>query len=84
MNMRTKLPGMSDAELTTLRGNAERLSTTGSAVQRQAATDLLPDIVAELSSRRTARLAKARADAEERAEARAKRPRAAKAAKQPN
>jgi hypothetical protein len=53
MSLSDKLPGLTDPELTTLRGNAMRLQENGSPQQRQAAHDLLPAIDAELAERKT-------------------------------
>jgi hypothetical protein len=53
MLMSDKLPGLSDPELTVLRGNAVRLQENGTPKQKQAADDLLPAIDAELAERKT-------------------------------
>jgi hypothetical protein len=45
------IPAMTDADLNSLRANAERLSTTGSARQINAATEILPLIDAETARR---------------------------------
>lgn len=45
------IPAMTDADLTSLRANAERLSATGSPTQVTAAADILPLIDAETARR---------------------------------
>ena len=45
------IPAMSDADLKALRANAERLTTSGSAVQAATAADILPLIDAETARR---------------------------------
>jgi len=57
MDLRERVPHLSDVELATLNVNAQRLVVAGSALQRAAATDLLPVIEAELSDRRAKKLA---------------------------
>ena len=50
--MLDRIPGMSDAELANLHANAQRLETDGATpAQKQAATDMLPAITAELAER---------------------------------
>ena len=68
----SKLPGMADEQLTILRGNAERLETSGTAAQQKSAAALLPAVRAEIASRHTAKLATVR---EKAAAAREKAPR---------
>lgn len=51
MSMRERLPGLTDAHLSALRSNAERLSRSGTAKQQQDATELLPAIMAEQAMR---------------------------------
>jgi hypothetical protein len=71
MPITDRLPTLSDAELLTLRDNAERLATTGKPKQASAATAVLPAISAELEARRArhkARLAEARAERARRAQ----------------
>ena len=45
------IPAMSDPDLKALRANAERLTTSGSAVQAATAADILPLIDAETARR---------------------------------
>ena len=54
MNIEEKLPTMTDAELTSLRGNAKRLGQAGTAKQQEAAERLLPLIAAEIAGRKPA------------------------------
>ena len=61
MDLAAKLPDMEDAALAVLRENAERLEQTGTSAQRAAAAALMPALDAELESRRTAKLAAAKA-----------------------
>jgi hypothetical protein len=65
MPITDRIPTLSDAELRTLRDNAERLATTGKPKQASAATAVLPAISAELEVRKArhkAMLAEARAE----------------------
>ncbi|MEO6339263.1 MAG: hypothetical protein ABIO39_04420 [Caulobacteraceae bacterium] len=52
MAIQDLIPVMEDKDLVTLRGNARRLETTGSAKQQAAATELLPLIEAEMATRK--------------------------------
>jgi hypothetical protein len=64
------IPAMNDADLKSLRANAERLSNTGSAVQAATAADILPLIDAETARRAalpTAVVKKTRAPARKKA-----------------
>lgn len=56
MSMRERLPDLTDAHLTALRNNAERLSQSGTSKQQQDATELLPAIMAEQAMRRQRKL----------------------------
>jgi hypothetical protein len=47
-----KFPGMSDAEITTLLANIDRLTETGSAIQKMEAQRLHPLVIAEIADRR--------------------------------
>ena len=51
MSVADKIPTMSDADLATLRINAERLLTSENAHQRNSANELMPLILAEIASR---------------------------------
>ena len=52
MSMLDRIPEMTDAELANLHANAQRLETTAATpAQKQAATDMLPAIAAELAER---------------------------------
>ena len=52
MSMADRIPAMSDADLASLRDNAQRLETQGTTPgQKQAAADMLPLITAELAER---------------------------------
>lgn len=84
MTMLDRIPSMTDAELTSLRANAARLSTSGSAKQQTDAAALLPVIEEELATRTQAKAdaAAARRAARPKAE-RAAAPKKAKAAKVP-
>jgi len=55
-----KLPEMEDTALAVLHENAERLERTGTKSQQAAASALMPAIVAELATRREAKLARTR------------------------
>ena len=48
MDFISRLPGMTDDALASLRVNAERLLVTGSDLQKNQARDLLPALVAEI------------------------------------
>ena len=52
MDMATKLPSMTDLQLTTMLGNAERLGHAGSNKQKGEAARLMPLIQAELDDRK--------------------------------
>ena len=45
------IPGMTDADLKTLRANAERLVNHGAPAQQAAAAEILPVITAEVANR---------------------------------
>jgi hypothetical protein len=47
----SRLPDLSDEELATLRGNAERLSRKENDRQGKAAAELLPAVLAEIAKR---------------------------------
>ncbi|MBC6983568.1 hypothetical protein [Caulobacter sp. 17J80-11] len=51
MSVSDRLPTMTDADLQTLKANAERLQTSGVPAQQRAAVELLPLIEAELAGR---------------------------------
>lgn len=51
MTLAERIPGYDDAELKSLRDNAQRLEQTGTASQQRAAAELLPAIQAELEAR---------------------------------
>lgn len=74
MTMIERIPAMTDAELASLRANAARLSTSGSAKQQTDAASLLPAIDEEMATRQ-----QAKADAA--AERRAARPKAERASR---
>lgn len=57
IDLRERVPHLTDTELASLNANAQRLKTAGTAQQRAAATDLLPVIEAELADRRAKKLA---------------------------
>jgi len=59
MAIQDLIPVMEDKDLVTLRGNARRLETSGSAKQQAAATELLPLIDAEIATRKARAPAKA-------------------------
>jgi hypothetical protein len=61
-----KIPSMEDAALAVLHENAERLQRSGSKSQQAAASALLPAIEAELTTRREAKLERARENAAKR------------------
>ena len=50
-----RLPTLTDADLKSLRANAERLATTGTPVQAASAADIVPLIDAELAARAAAK-----------------------------
>jgi hypothetical protein len=52
------IPGMTDADLKTLRANAERLVEHGAPAQQAAAAEILPVIAAETATRAAAAPAK--------------------------
>ena len=56
-DMMAMLPDMSDVDLKTLLGNAERLATGGSDKQKTAAAALLPAIAAERDRRQAEKIA---------------------------
>lgn len=58
MDLIEKLPGMTDGDLGTLAANAERLVSSGTAKQQQAAQAMLPAIQAEVGRRRDLRPAR--------------------------
>ncbi|HVJ54414.1 MAG TPA: hypothetical protein VM689_18260 [Aliidongia sp.] len=60
MDLSQRLPGMSDAELTNLSSNAQRLGETGTESQRLQAVTLLPLVKAEIDARKVAKLAEMR------------------------
>lgn len=72
-DMRTRVPGMEDSALLSLRVNATRLITEGSAKQKVAASELLPVVEAEIAARKELKKASAPAKAP-----RVKKPKAAK------
>ena len=51
-DLRARVPMMADDALVSLRINALRLKDTGSAIQRNSATDLLPVVEAEIAGRK--------------------------------
>ncbi len=51
MNMLERIPEMTDQELATLHGNAQRLESSGAPAQQKAAAEMLPAITAELAER---------------------------------
>lgn len=71
-----RIPTMSDPELNTLLGNARRLHTSGSAIQKKTAEFLLPLVEEELANRLAAKEAAKKA----RVSKRKKAPAAAEAA----
>ncbi len=58
MSIASKLPTMTDAELTTLHGNTKRLIGGGTVAQQSAAVALLPSVTAELAVRSDAAAAR--------------------------
>jgi RNA-binding protein YhbY len=79
MDMRTKLPEMSDDALANLRSNAKRLQQSGTTAQKSEAAALLPDVEAEIGARRLAKVRVTRSTAA--AKPRTRAPRKAKPAK---
>jgi hypothetical protein len=75
MKVIEQIPAMSDADLATLRSNAERLSKAGTAAQKAAAASVLETVNAQIGQRNAA---KREAMAERRAQAAAERPPSAK------
>jgi hypothetical protein len=71
MKVLEQIPAMTDAELATLRSNAERLSKAGTAAQKQAAASVLETVNAQIGQRNAA---KREALAERRAQAAADKP----------
>ena len=61
MTIEERLPGLSDKELLTLQGNAERLARAGAPKQQSDAERLLPLIEAEQAERRRNRPAPVKA-----------------------
>lgn len=59
VDLRARVPQMTDSALTTLLDNARRLLEAGSKVQRGMAAELIPVIEAELAERRAAKAATA-------------------------
>jgi hypothetical protein len=57
VDLRDRIPLMSDDELASLNANALRLKETGSNLQRNGASALLPAIQTELAERRAKKLA---------------------------
>jgi hypothetical protein len=75
VDLRDRVPQMSEDALETLLGNARRLAGTGSKQQQMSAADLIPVLEAELAARGAL---KAEAAAAKKAAAAAKRPSAKK------
>jgi len=75
MKVLEQIPAMSDADLATLRSNAERLSKAGTAAQKAAAASVLETVNAQIGQRNAA---KREALAERRAQLAAERPPGAK------
>ena len=57
VDLRDRVPQMSDDALDTLLANARRLLDAGSKMQRNSATDLIPVIEAQLAARAAAKAA---------------------------
>lgn len=57
MDMGAKLPTMSDAELSNLLANAQRLEQAGNERQQTQVARLMPLLTAEIGARKTAKLA---------------------------
>ena len=82
MKVLEQIPGMTDAQLATLRSNAERLSKDGTAAQKAQAASVLETVNAQIGQRNAAKreaLAERRAQAASEKPASAKKPRAKKA-----
>ena len=62
-DLRLRVPGMEDSALVSLRANATRLITEGSAKQKVAAGELLPVVEAEIAARKDLKRASAPAKA---------------------
>ncbi len=58
-DMRTRVPGMEDSALLSLRVNATRLMADGNAKQKVAASELLPVVEAEILARKELKKASA-------------------------
>ncbi|MBI3515195.1 MAG: hypothetical protein HY060_14215 [Proteobacteria bacterium] len=71
MKVLEQIPAMSDAELATLRSNAERLSKAGTTTQKAQAVSVLETVNAQIGQRNAA---KREAMAERRAQAAADKP----------
>ena len=71
MKVLDQIPAMTDAQLATLRTNAERLSKDGTAAQKTAAASVLESVNAQIGQRNAA---KREALAERRAKASAEKP----------
>ncbi|MDZ4739343.1 MAG: hypothetical protein SGJ03_05490 [Alphaproteobacteria bacterium] len=54
-DMSSRIPGFSDSELAIMLGNAQRLKTAGSAMQRKSAELLLPLMEEEAAKRKAAK-----------------------------
>ncbi len=61
VDLRARVPQMSDDALNTLLANARRLVDSGSKMQRASATDLIPVVEAELAERGAVKAAAAAA-----------------------
>jgi hypothetical protein len=61
VDLRARVPQMTDDALATLLANAQRLIDSGSKLQRAGAADLIPVIEAELAERAAAKVAAAAA-----------------------
>lgn len=59
MTMIDRIPGLTDADLATLHGNARRLEMSSDVGRSKAAVDMLPVIEAELAQREAAKPKKA-------------------------
>ena len=75
MKVLEQIPAMTDAQLATLRSNAERLSKDGTAAQKAQAVSVLETVNAQIGQRNAA---KREALAERRAQAAADKPPSAK------
>ena len=78
MKVLEQIPAMTDAQLATLRSNAERLSKDGTAAQKAQAVSVLETVNAQIGQRNAA---KREALAERRAQAAADKPPSAKKAR---